>query len=53
MRLHAFINELSSRPNMLEAYNEDVWSNLVDKTIVNRDRSITFLFRNEKEIKIN
>mgnify|MGYP000168759304 CR=1 FL=1 len=36
-----------------DSYNEDVWSNLVDKAIVNRDRSITFLFRNEKEIKIN
>lgn len=38
---------------MLEAYNEDIWSYLVDKEIVNRDRSITFLFRNGKEIKIN
>lgn len=51
--LHAFINDLSSRHNVLEAYNEDIWSYLVDKGIVNRDRSITFLFRNGKEIKIN
>lgn len=51
--LQAFINDLSSRPNVLEAYDEDVWSYLIDKAIVNRDRSITFLFRNGKEIKIN
>lgn len=51
--LQAFVNDLSSRPNVLEAYDEDVWSYLVDKAIVNRDRSITFLFRNGKEIKIN
>lgn len=51
--LQAFVNDLSSRPNVLEAYDEDVWSYLVDKAIVNRNRSITFLFRNGKEIKIN
>ena len=51
--LQAFVNDLSSRPKGLEAYDEDVWSYLIDKAIVNRDRSITFLFRNGKEIKIN
>ena len=38
---------------MLEVYEEDVWSYLVDKAIVNKDRSITFLFMNGKEIKIS
>lgn len=51
--LQAFVNDLSSRPNVLDDYDEDVWSYLIDKAIVNRDRSITFLFRNGKEIKIN
>ena len=32
--------------------DEDVWSYLIDKAIVNRDKSITFQFRNGKEIKI-
>ena len=51
--LQAFVNDLASRPNVLEAYDEDVWSYLIHKAIVNRDRSITFLFRNGKKIKIN
>ena len=50
--LQAFIDDLSNRPNILEAYDEDVWSYLIDKAIVNRDKSITFQFRNGKEIKI-
>ncbi len=50
--LQAFIEDLSSRPNVLEAYDEDVWCYLIDKAIVNRDSSITFQFRNGKEITI-
>ncbi len=51
--LQAFIDDLSNRPNVLEAYDEDVWSYLIDKAIVNRDGSITFHFRNGKEITID
>ena len=51
--LQAFIDDLESRPNVLEAYDEDIWSYLIDKAVVNRDGSITFNFRNGKEIKIN
>lgn len=50
--LQAFIDDLNERPNILEAYDEDVWCYLVDKAVVNRDKSITFKFRNGKEIKI-
>lgn len=50
--LQMFIDDISSRPNILEAYDEDIWSYLIDKAIVNRDGSITFQFRNGKEIKI-
>ena len=51
--LQAFIDDLENRPNVLEAYDEDIWSYLIDKAVVNRDGSITFNFRNGKEIKIN
>ncbi len=50
--LQAFIDDLNNRPNILEAYDEDIWSYLIDKAIVNRDKSITFQFRNGKEIRI-
>ena len=51
--MKVFIDDLESRPNVLEAYDEDIWSYLIDKAVVNRDGSITFNFRNGKEIKIN
>lgn len=51
--LQAFINDLNNRPNILDAYDEEIWSYLINKAIVNRDGSITFQFRNGKEIKIS
>ena len=48
IHLQAFINDLSNKPKVLEDYDEDVWSYLIDKAIVNRDGSITFIFRNGK-----
>lgn len=53
IHLQAFINDLSNKPKVLEDYDEDVWSYLIDKAIVNRDGSITFIFRNGKEIRID
>lgn len=51
--LQAFINDLNNRPNILDAYDEEIWSYLINRAIVNRDGSITFQFRNGEEIKIS
>lgn len=51
--LQAFIHELESQPLILEEWDEDVWSYLIDKATVNKDRTITFLFRNGKEITVD
>ncbi|MEI3535354.1 MAG: zinc ribbon domain-containing protein [Bacilli bacterium] len=51
--LQAFIDDLEKRPNVLEAYDEDIWSYLIDKAVVSRDGSINFNFRNGKKIKID
>ena len=51
--LQAFIDDLENRPNVLEAYDEDIWIYLIDKAVVSRDGSITFNFRNGKKIKID
>lgn len=48
--LQAFINDLSTRPSILEEWDEDIWTYLVDKAIVHDDGAITFLFRNGTEI---
>lgn len=48
--LQEFINDLERRPSIIEEWDEDIWTYLIDKAIVNDDSSITFLFRNGKEI---
>jgi len=50
--LQAFVDDLASRPSVLEDWDENVWSYLVDRATVNVDESITFLFRNGKEINV-
>lgn len=50
--MRAFIAELDSKPNLLEEFDIDIWSYLIEKAVVNQDGSITFIFNNGKEIKI-
>lgn len=51
--LQAFVHELESRPLVLDEWDDDVWSYLIDKATVNRDGTMTFLFRNGKEITVD
>ena len=44
-------NELDSKPNLLEKFDIDICSYLIEKAIVNQDGSVTFVFNNGK-IKI-
>lgn len=48
--LQGFINDLETRPLVIKEWDEDIWTYLIDKASVNDDGSITFLFRNGKEI---
>ena len=50
--MRAFIDELDSKPNLIEEFDIDIWSYLIEKAVVNQDGSITFIFNNGKEIKI-
>ena len=50
--MRAFIAELDSKPNLIEEFDIDIWSYLIEKAVVNQDGSITFIFNNGKEIKI-
>lgn len=50
--MRAFIAELDSKPNLLEEFDINIWSYLIEKAVVNQDGSITFIFNNGKEIKI-
>lgn len=50
--LVAFIEELDKVPNLLENYDDELWSYLIEKAVVGNDGSINFIFRNGREIKI-
>ena len=50
--LHAFIEDLKDRPNLIEEFDIEIWCYLIEKAIVNRDRTITFVFRNGLKISI-
>ena len=51
-QIAAFIDQLEKAPASLEEWDSQVWSLLLEKGTVNRDGSITFEFRNGKEIKV-
>jgi hypothetical protein len=35
---------------IIEDFDEDIWCYLIDRATVNRDGTVTFLFRNGKEV---
>jgi len=39
-----YIAELDLKPNLLEEFDIDIWSYLIEKAVVNQDGSITFIF---------
>ena len=51
-QIAAFIDQLEKAPASLEEWDSQVWSLLLEKGTVNRDGSITFEFKNGKEIKV-
>ena len=50
--MRVFIAELDSKPNLIEEFDIDSWSYLIEKAVVNQDGSITFIFNNGKEIRL-
>ena len=50
--LKAFIKELRERETILNEFDEMVWSYLIEKATVNRDGSVSFLFRNGVEVRV-
>lgn len=47
-----FIESIKDKPDVIDSWNSDLWILLVDKAIVHHDKSITFVFKNMKEITI-
>ncbi len=52
LRLESFIKEIKKSPSNIIQWDEGLWNLLLDKAIVHRDRSITFKFKNGKEVNV-
>ena len=47
-----FIRTLKKQPEVLDAWDDTVWTVMVEKAIVHRDDTITFVFYNGTEIAV-
>ena len=47
-----FIRTLQKQPEMLDEWNDTIWTVMVEKAIIHRDGQITFIFYNGTEIKV-
>lgn len=47
-----FIRTLKKQPEILEEWDDTSWTMMVEKAIIHRDRSITFVFYNGSEISV-
>lgn len=52
LRLDCFLAHLKDCPYIIEEWNEELWNVLLESATVQRDKSITFKFKNGKEINI-
>ena len=47
-----YIRTLKKQPNVLTEWNDTIWTVMVEKAIVHRDKSITFVFYNGSEVTV-
>lgn len=52
LRMESFIENLKKGPERLDSWSEEIWNLMLEKGVVNRDKTITFIFKNGKEIRM-
>ncbi len=50
--LEAFVKEIESRENVIDKFSTDLWNLLIKQAIVHKDRTISFIFKNETEVRL-
>ena len=53
LKITQFIENLTKIDLVIPEWSDEIWNSMVERAIVNRDESITFEFKNGKEVKIN
>lgn len=51
LKMKSYLANLSVSEDILDEWNESIWMLLVDSATVHRDKSITFIFQDGKELK--
>ena len=49
-KLESYIESMRTRPNLLEEWDAGLWVTMIDHCVVHRDKTVTFVFRDGKEI---
>lgn len=52
LKMESFIENLKKSPESLDSWSEEIWNLMLEKGVVNRDKTITFIFKNGKEIRM-
>ena len=47
-----FIRSLKRQPNQMDSWNNTIWTVMVEKAIVHKDGSITFMFYNGRSVTV-
>ena len=50
--LEAFIKTIEAKENIIDKFSVDLWNLMIQEAIVHQDKTITFKFKNGKEITI-
>ena len=48
--INSFLAEISDKPNIISEFDSNLWNIVLDEAIVHKNKTITFKFRNGKEI---
>ena len=51
-KMRAYLEAMKQADDYLEEWSEDVWILMVETATVNRNKTITFKFVNDKEIQV-
>lgn len=52
LRLSTFLNEVKSSKKFITDWSDEIWMLMVEKAIVHKDGTITFIFFNGKEVRV-
>ena len=50
--LEAFIKTIEAKENIIDEFSVDLWNLMIQEAIVHQDKTITFKFKNGKEVTL-